>query len=411
MGRREGIDISKACPLTPALEKGLNTRIIRREIILTMSLTIILMTSGLVYYLMLPPPYTPPPLAPHTAIEIDGDANFSATALLEGWLGDGSPENPYIIESLDIDLEGAPGNCIYIENTRLYFIIRNCNLTGGSSGINLWNVTNGELVNNKCSNNTGCGICIAAYPSTVSNNTVVNNTCISNGESGISVYRSNLHTVSDNICSKNRIGIHLRAELAESMFNTISNNKCFNNTECGILIDAYHSTASNNTVVNNTCISNGESGISLSSSEFSTVVNNTCNYNKGCGIRVGEAVGMGTRKSSNNSITSNTCNCNNIGIYIDESDFNTVESNTCNNNSIGIFLYESENNIVTNNTFSGNTEYDILGEFVTTESVIEEDLTVEEFLGGELVLSIAGCGMLLVVSVIALVQFRRMRIH
>ncbi|MHA1909534.1 MAG: hypothetical protein ACW98Y_19705, partial [Candidatus Thorarchaeota archaeon] len=38
---------------------------------------------------------------PHGPIAIDGDASFSDIAQLEGWPGDGSPENPYIIDGLD----------------------------------------------------------------------------------------------------------------------------------------------------------------------------------------------------------------------------------------------------------------------------------------------------------------------
>ena len=93
----------------------------------------------------------------HGPIAIDGDANFSDTALLEGWPGDGSPENPFIIDGLDIDLGGSAGQCISINNTRVSFSIRNCNLTGTGrelgAGISLENVTNGELLNNTCTSN------------------------------------------------------------------------------------------------------------------------------------------------------------------------------------------------------------------------------------------------------------------
>jgi hypothetical protein len=37
----------------------------------------------------------------HGPIAIDGDANFSATALAEDWSGDGSAQDPYIIENYD----------------------------------------------------------------------------------------------------------------------------------------------------------------------------------------------------------------------------------------------------------------------------------------------------------------------
>ncbi|MHA1958903.1 MAG: hypothetical protein ACW99U_01650 [Candidatus Thorarchaeota archaeon] len=64
-------------------------------------------------------------ITPEGAITIVGDANFHDTALLEGWPGDGSPENPYIIDGLDINLGGGEGHGISISHTRVSFIIRN----------------------------------------------------------------------------------------------------------------------------------------------------------------------------------------------------------------------------------------------------------------------------------------------
>jgi parallel beta-helix repeat protein len=281
---------------------------------------------------MRPPPYIPPPpppRTPHAAIAIDGDTNFLTTALLEGWPGDGSPENPYIIDGLEIDYGGADGHCISIRNTRVSFTISNCNLTGAryipftsaGAGIFLDNVTNGELVNNICINNGYSGIYLGNSDST----TVVNNTCTSNAVYGI----------------------------------------WFSN--------------SNSTMSDNTCNNNGKEGIRLSDSDSSTVTNNTCNNNTECGIR------------------------------LLRSDSNTVISNTCNNNSIGIYISKSYSNILANNICLDNTEYEIIGEFETEEFVIDRS-AYNEFVAKEFVWFLAGCGMILVVSIIAFVQFRRMEI-
>jgi len=84
----------------------------------------------------------------HGPIVIDGDANFTDTASYEGWIGDGSSGNPFIINGLDIDLGGVIGYCIKISNTRVNFTISNCNLTGTlypGSGIYLENVTYGKI--------------------------------------------------------------------------------------------------------------------------------------------------------------------------------------------------------------------------------------------------------------------------
>jgi len=112
---------------------------------------------------------------PHSPIVIDGDVNFNATAQAEGWPGNGTSGNPFIIEGLDIDLGGAPGHGISISNTRVNFTISNCNLTVASvspgSGIYLYNVTKGVLINNTCTSNSyGIYIWSSDY------NTVANNT-------------------------------------------------------------------------------------------------------------------------------------------------------------------------------------------------------------------------------------------
>ncbi len=87
-------------------------------------------------------------------IIIQNDADFSFLAGMYGWQGNGSASNPYIIENIEIvgrsnysDFTGL----ITINNTRSFFIIRNCILRDFqayyASGIYLENVSNGEIYN------------------------------------------------------------------------------------------------------------------------------------------------------------------------------------------------------------------------------------------------------------------------
>jgi parallel beta-helix repeat protein len=284
--------------------------------------------------------------APHGPIVINGDANFSDTAQQEGWLGDGSPENPFIIDRLDIDLGGRVGICITISNTQVNFIISNCILTGANSdawtgegaggGIYLENVTNGELVNNTCKNSR-FGISLGGSDS----NTVTNNTCSSEGFytsycAGIQLDGSNDNTVANNTCNSNNYGI----TLYESDNNTVVNNACNNNNGVGIELCESDS----NIVANNTCSRNTSHGIYLDHSHKNTVANNTCNSN-----RDEYHDGWGH------------------GITLYESDNNTVVNNTCNNNEVGIYLYYSHQNTMADNICLDNTEHDIFQEFVTEE--------------------------------------------
>jgi parallel beta-helix repeat protein len=382
-------DRSEICPLPPGPLKEL-PRHMRPRTIMAVGLTLMLTTTGLAYYLMQPTLVFLEPWekrnyverTQHAAIAIDGDANFSATALLEGWPGDGSPENPFIIESLDIDIEGGPSHCISISNTRVNFTIRNCNLTGGgctapwrgwgfqplgTCGIFLENVTNGEMVNN---------------------------TCIGMGDDGIHLFLSSHNAVTSNTCCNNtREGI----DVVNSDSNSVTNNTCFGNAESGIhLYESNSNTVANNICVANKIISTGNHGIFLFQSDSNTMTNNTCN-NAHYGIWLFE--------SDFNTVADHICNNNSVGINLDESDQNTLTNNICTNNRIGIYIDdEPESNTVENNTFSSNTEHDIV-----YESELEE-LAHQEYVAKQSVWFLAGCGMVLVVAVIAFVQFRRMKL-
>jgi len=171
-----------------------------------------------------------PPRDPHDPIIITSDADFSNQASYEGWSGDGTAANPYIIENLDIDHFGANGYCISIYDTTVYFIIRNCllhNATSGS-GIFLSNVTHGQVINNTCTGNDW-GIALSFSDS----NLLENNTCTSNANSGIWLSGSDSNNLTGNICADNWRGIEL---VTSSSGNVITNNTCTDNTNIGLYI-------------------------------------------------------------------------------------------------------------------------------------------------------------------------------
>ncbi|MGC8913737.1 MAG: hypothetical protein ACP5LE_07445, partial [Thermoplasmata archaeon] len=51
----------------------------------------------------------------HAPIHINGDADFANQTATEGWPGNGSQDNPYVIDGYDIDGNGG-SYCIWIEN-------------------------------------------------------------------------------------------------------------------------------------------------------------------------------------------------------------------------------------------------------------------------------------------------------
>jgi len=272
----------------------------------------------------------------HDPIHINGNSDFASQASANGWLGDGTQGNPYIIASYEIDGNGGT-YCIWTENTDLWFVIRDCKVWNATSygaepwgaGIYLKNVTNGTLENNNCSGN----------------------------RDGISVSSSRNNNITNNNCSGNSYGIYL----ASSSNNNITNNNCSGNSY-GIYL---YSSSNNNTITNNNCSSNSQYGIYLYSSSNSNITNNNCPSN---------SRGISLSSSSNNNITNNNCSGNSYGISVSSSSNNNITNNNCSGNSQhGIYLYYSSNNNITNNNFYQNTNYGVYITSGSTNNIIHHN--------------------------------------
>ncbi len=89
--------------------------------------------------------FTGATLVAHDGIYINSNETFEYFATLEGWMGNGSSSNPYIIQDYLINTTSTG---IHISGTSVHFIIRNCLLTGLSHwGIRLYGVTNAIVEN------------------------------------------------------------------------------------------------------------------------------------------------------------------------------------------------------------------------------------------------------------------------
>jgi len=273
--------------------------------------------------------------------------------------GNGTEGNPYIIENWSIDATSTHG--IWIENTDVYFIIRNCYIYNGGSnnnGIHFVNVKNGIVKDNGIEyNNHG----IYFYDS--ENDMVLNNTCNLNKCFGIFMYYSSYNNLFNNTCNSNyRYGIHL----AYSSNNTLVNNTCSNNVWYGVYLYSssdiilinnscldnnwhgiYLYLSSNNTLLNNSCLNQDWHGISLYNSSNNVISNNICLKNGWHGISLEVT-------SNNNMIENNTCLNNKAGIGIDASFLIIIIKNICLDNHYGIQLFGSSNIIIINNNCLNN---------------------------------------------------------
>ncbi|UCC20367.1 MAG: right-handed parallel beta-helix repeat-containing protein [Promethearchaeota archaeon] len=190
------------------------------------------------------------------------DNNWTAAKSAGICTGEGTLSNPYIIQNFEIDAGGS-GDCILIENSLVYFIIRNCILSnsGSESGIKLYNVKNGEITYNEATycgagielstnfpgvtsdivisrnnlHNSGCGIQLYG----ASNSEVIGNT-INNNDYGIYLSYGDYNNISENVITDNSYGISSYANWDfESEYNTISSNLIQDNSNFGVFLNDY----------------------------------------------------------------------------------------------------------------------------------------------------------------------------
>jgi len=252
-------------------------------------------------------------------IIIDGNLDFHYTATVLNFTGDGSSNDPYVIENYKISATIETG--VTIKNTNLHFIIRDVIvsdvLLNHYTGFYLENVTHGTLANNTAHNNR-----YGFYIKNSFNNTLISNKAIGN-TNGLSLNCSYLNNLTANIITNNRHGFSIES----SYNNSILGNEVIDNTYLGF----YLSSSYNNTLEENIATGN-LNGFTLSYSNFNTFSNNTADNNDQHGFRL--------LSSHYNNIIENSASYNQkYGIYLEESTFNVIIGNILEDNGIGA-IYE-----------------------------------------------------------------------
>jgi len=145
-------------------------------------------------------------LDPHDNIVIFGNDEFTSTALVESWTGNGSESGPYIIEGYEFSTTDV---CLSITNTSSHFIIRNCSFTrivgdNLNIGIELANLTNGVVTN--------CSFVDIAYGVLIKfseNCTLVNSTYTGSRWFAVNAWLCEDLEIEDNIVIGGLLGINL----------------------------------------------------------------------------------------------------------------------------------------------------------------------------------------------------------
>lgn len=241
-----------------------------------------------------------------------------------GFPGDGSPENPYLIRNLRIDLnetypEGPPYGGImigiYIHDVDDHFKIENCQIQGrffgtgsdayeDSHGVGIWleSVPNAMVYN--CSiKNTDYGIFLGnADGALIHHNEYYAFPLWEGGNLGVGI---DIQSTSDHVIATENIirSCSRGISVYNSEYVFISNNRVLNSSS-GICVD----TDSNHTVVsNNICLFSLHYGINLCQAINTTVTWNNSSFNTRGGIWV-------DRESTNCTIAFNTLLYNGVPI-------------------------------------------------------------------------------------------------
>ncbi|MHA1330855.1 MAG: right-handed parallel beta-helix repeat-containing protein, partial [Candidatus Hodarchaeales archaeon] len=341
----------------------------------------------------------------HNPIYIDGNDDFSSQAIAEGWTGNGSKVNPYIIQGLKITEEDD--YLIRIRNVNVYFVITECLLIGALKyGIYFRSVVNAQITNNTIRNNQ-----YGIYFSISSNNTITNNTISDNSLDGIFLCE---HSGSNNIVGNT---ISNNTEHGINLFYTSDDNIIRNNnlTNCGFglygntIEDCLQREVAGNLVngkplilwqninggtipsaagqiilINTTDvtvtgqnISKASIGLIILCSHILNIYNNTFSNNSKYGmlqhhsnnvtvnnnfVSNNEVNGIRLYSSSNNTIANNTIIGNSLtGIALSyKSNSNSIINNTIKDNETGISLYTSKDNIIRNNNLT-NCGFSLIG--------------------------------------------------
>jgi parallel beta-helix repeat protein len=279
----------------------------------------------------------------HDPIHIDGNADLIQTSFQEGWIGSGTPADPYQIDGYNI----ANANVsISVRNTDLPFIISNCTLTENNWGVALYNVSNTKLRNNIIYDLTNeyYGI----YLENSTKNIIYNNSIYNLRWVGIEVQGSE-----NNIISNNRISncFYRGIRISNSDYITLQSNNISNSNVHGISFEAEDSDSNNffkpsltGSVVKGNIISNNiHSGLDITMSSNFTIENNVI-YENSDGIQ----------------------------IYGKE---HTIRNNTIyNNRNNGIWQRYTEHLNVTKNNFIGNNFQLLDNQGSLSQVFLSEDL-------------------------------------
>lgn len=314
-------------------------------------------------------------------LQIRNNSDFLAQAITNGWVGDGTENNPLMIQNYLIT--GSSG--VLIAEVDLYFEITNVKViiepdlepsletlshvqeSIPESAFLLLNSSNGKISNSEAIVNDLNILGFATFDST---HLEFTNNIASNARTCFAIGRTNDTLLQNNIANNCvRAGFQV---LVDSFFNTLINNTSTGNGEFGFHVLRF---SKNNTLINNTATENGDGFFVGWSSSNNTLIDNTAENNQAHGFTIHQSLGESNyynqlinNTATNNrdgfdsnsaistSFTGNVAKNNIVGFDIFNSDETTFYHNFAEENEIGLKLSSSDFTIIQYNEFQSNFE-------------------------------------------------------
>ncbi len=291
----------------------------------------------------------------HDPIHITDDEDLMTKAQSENWdlngTRDGSSNKPFVISNLTISLVDT--KLIWIEGTSLHITIEKNKLSGGGSGIALWNSDNIIISMNHIFDNSYSGIDLQGTNTTISNNVIEGNSV------GIGMFGRGNALIAENEIVRNSwkgIGIEDFEQVK------IIKNQIYENGE-GLEFLMY----TRSTVVHDNNIhDNTQCGIFLGDNFLVNITNNRIHHNARNGIQYEFAFG-------NSNISDNQIFDNGIsGIEIIWASNFQIESNEIFNHSQhGVAVLEDCHNLTIRwNNISHSVNYGLTFTTSTSDNII-----------------------------------------
>ncbi len=299
-------------------------------------------------------------LIPRDVIRITNDSHMVAVATEEGWSGDGSEGEPYIIENYDIDAEGK-GSVVHIGNTTLHIVLRNSHLHNASwkagswnpgAAVTLYKAENVKIENNRCYNSRFGILLDDSHLNNVYMNTITENTYhgleMKNSENNV-VYENSFESIG---------GLHLM----NSPFNSFYDNDF---SYRGFSISGNRNTYTEQEIPNNNKI-NGRpiyyysnihgGGLAIPSGAGQVILGNVTSMRvEGLSI-TGSTIIIGYSSEIDINDNSISQNPGKNGMSIRSSDNITITNNILSSNQGGIDMLQTSDSSIRDNTLSNNVE-------------------------------------------------------